>query len=330
MTLSVSTFFKYYIFHPELAPSKGDRVIAMITTIALGFLTFGITHLICYAGFYHNFKNRNLTIKEENTDENRKVTRVYEEIIDSNEETTTLPTPDKKKIETYYQPQPIWVEHELYSEDLFSEGDESALEVVELHEKSLYPMDVEQEPDVIPMDIDEYSYSSGEEEVMHEEVIKVVEEKIEVQEAPKPKVDTEKQIILKDPIFSEYLDDIKVNAEGGKIDYQHALGCLYLLGEKGLKKSKMKAKFWFRRAAEAKHHKSMYQLAKIYYDSREKDPKLLNDAEEWFRKGSEFDPRAAYWLAKFYEEGIVVEKSQEKANELYSQAKQAGFKHFNN
>lgn len=53
MSLTVSSFFNYFIFHPEKLPEKQNRIVALVSSIALGVITLGLTHLICYFALYN-------------------------------------------------------------------------------------------------------------------------------------------------------------------------------------------------------------------------------------------------------------------------------------
>lgn len=52
MSLTVSSFFHYFMFHPEQLPQKQNRIVALASSIALGVITLGLTHLICYFALY--------------------------------------------------------------------------------------------------------------------------------------------------------------------------------------------------------------------------------------------------------------------------------------
>lgn len=80
MDLTVSSFFHYYMFDPGKAQKNSDRVLAMITTIALGVLSLGIAHLICYLAFY----DRHFVILSESSGEQESISQVYRNIIDFN------------------------------------------------------------------------------------------------------------------------------------------------------------------------------------------------------------------------------------------------------
>lgn len=54
MSLTVASFFHYYIFHPIDAP-KNERWAALITSIALGIFSAGIIHLICSSLYSRKF-----------------------------------------------------------------------------------------------------------------------------------------------------------------------------------------------------------------------------------------------------------------------------------
>ena len=78
MDLTVSTFFHYYMFEPTRAEKPAERLLAMITSVALGILSLGIAHLICYYAFF----NRSIVKIDEFQEEQVVVDSVYRRIID--------------------------------------------------------------------------------------------------------------------------------------------------------------------------------------------------------------------------------------------------------
>lgn len=79
MDLTVSSFFHYYMFEPTQAEKPADRIIAMVATIALGILTFGIAQLVCYFTMF----NRNFTVVKD-LDEKQSETLVEEKAEENN------------------------------------------------------------------------------------------------------------------------------------------------------------------------------------------------------------------------------------------------------
>lgn len=80
------------------------------------------------------------------------------------------------------------------------------------------------------------------------------------------------------------------------------------------------AELWFRRAAEAGHDFSQYDLGKLLQRQ-----KRMEEAVSWYEKAAEQgNPYAAYWLGKLYLEGKDVPKDVAKAVEYLSDAAQEG------
>lgn len=78
MDLTVSSFFHFYMFEPTRAERPAERLLAMISTIALGILSLGIAHLICYYTLFDR-----TFIKVEQPDEKQSaVDDLYRRIID--------------------------------------------------------------------------------------------------------------------------------------------------------------------------------------------------------------------------------------------------------
>lgn len=78
MDLTVSSFFHYYMFEPTHAEKPAERVLAMITTIALGILSLGFAHLICYFTVF----NRHFKVVDEPDDKQSAVDNLYKRIMD--------------------------------------------------------------------------------------------------------------------------------------------------------------------------------------------------------------------------------------------------------
>lgn len=86
MDLTVSSFFHYYMFEPTKADNPVDRTLAMITTVALGILSLGIAHLVCYFAFF----NRTVVKVNETTREQGTVDDVYRRIIEMDVDTPSV------------------------------------------------------------------------------------------------------------------------------------------------------------------------------------------------------------------------------------------------
>ena len=86
MDLTVSSFFHYYMFDPVKAENNTDRILATITTIALGVLSLGIAHLVCYFAFYNS---RYIKVSEPQAQQG-KIDDVYRKVIDFNPDEASL------------------------------------------------------------------------------------------------------------------------------------------------------------------------------------------------------------------------------------------------
>lgn len=81
MSLTVSSFFHYFMFHPEKLPEKQNRIVAMVSTIALGVITLGLTHLICYFALY-NRKVVPVKAQEAKTEDKKTQVVAKQELVD--------------------------------------------------------------------------------------------------------------------------------------------------------------------------------------------------------------------------------------------------------
>jgi hypothetical protein len=86
MDLTVSSFFHYYMFDPVRAEKHTDRILATITTIALGVLSLGIAHLVCYFALYNS---RYVKVSEPQ-EQQGKINDVYRRVIDFNPDDASL------------------------------------------------------------------------------------------------------------------------------------------------------------------------------------------------------------------------------------------------
>ena len=82
MELTVSSFFKYYIFHPMEQKKRSDRLIALTSSIALGVLTLGVSHLIVYTAIYQ----KNFTVVKEANQRDQKVKELFKQKVAKEEE----------------------------------------------------------------------------------------------------------------------------------------------------------------------------------------------------------------------------------------------------
>ncbi len=87
MTMSVSSFFQFYMFYPEKASTMRDSIIAMISTIALGVFSFGLAHLFCYVRYSTLLFDKKVIHKEEHTEEEEKVNSIFDQAIHSTNNT---------------------------------------------------------------------------------------------------------------------------------------------------------------------------------------------------------------------------------------------------
>jgi hypothetical protein len=76
--MTISSFFQYYIFHSNRAPSKQSEILSLITSVALGILTLGLIHIFCFAVLY----NRKIAQVINKTEEDKKTTEVFQNTVD--------------------------------------------------------------------------------------------------------------------------------------------------------------------------------------------------------------------------------------------------------
>ena len=118
------------------------------------------------------------------------------------------------------------------------------------------------------------------------------------------------------------------NIEAGDTDSMLDLGAMYLEG-RGVPKDEKTALEWYCKAAELGGHNACRCIGNYYhYDEIEDgtpvptaDPERLEKALYWYKMGSaNEEENCLYELGDFYQYGIIVEKDEEKAFELYWQA----------
>ena len=81
MSLTVSSFFHYYMFHPEQLPQKQNRIVALASSIALGVITLGLTHLICYFALY-NRKVVQVKVEDAKSEDQKAQTVAKHELVE--------------------------------------------------------------------------------------------------------------------------------------------------------------------------------------------------------------------------------------------------------
>ena len=120
------------------------------------------------------------------------------------------------------------------------------------------------------------------------------------------------------------------NADAGDTDAMLDLGAMYAEG-RGVEKDKESALFWYQKAAELDGYRACRCLGNMYkYDVVDdgtpvptNDQERLQKALEWYELGTERnEENCIYELGDFYRYGIIVQKDEKKAFELYSEAYQ--------
>jgi hypothetical protein len=84
--LTIRSFFHYYMFEPVQAEKPAERLLAMVSTIALGILSFGLVHLICY---YTMFERSYLVVKEP-TGQEAKAEQVFQREMSREEDSRSI------------------------------------------------------------------------------------------------------------------------------------------------------------------------------------------------------------------------------------------------
>lgn len=95
---------------------------------------------------------------------------------------------------------------------------------------------------------------------------------------------------------------------------QYYLGCIYENGSRGITQDSKTAFYWFEKAANNGHVKSMYYLARDYFKDRE-------NKRYWMQKAADNgDMEARYFgMAHSYEDGTFTEINLHKALQLYEE-----------
>ncbi len=124
------------------------------------------------------------------------------------------------------------------------------------------------------------------------------------------------------------LDYYIKNADNGDTDSMLDLGAMYLEG-RGVEKDKQKALEWYRKAANLNGYRACRCIGNFYrYDVLDdgtpvptEDPERLQQALEWYQTGAKRqEENCVYELGDYYRFGIIVEKDEKKAFELYQHA----------
>ena len=120
----------------------------------------------------------------------------------------------------------------------------------------------------------------------------------------------------------------KANAENGETDSMLDLGAMCLEG-RGVPKDKEKALMWYEKAAELNGPRSCRCIGNLYkYDVIDDgtpvptaDLERLEKALKWFQLGTERrEENCMYELGDYYRKGVIVQKDEKRAFELYSEA----------
>jgi TPR repeat protein len=108
-------------------------------------------------------------------------------------------------------------------------------------------------------------------------------------------------------------------AAQGDPSASYNLGVMYRDGL-GVAENRQKAESYFLSAAKKGHSDAQYGLARIAYDRKD-----FAQAVEWYGKAAQQgDLQATYNLAYMYHEGLGVDKSYQKANDLFLQVADKG------
>ena len=112
----------------------------------------------------------------------------------------------------------------------------------------------------------------------------------------------------------------KKAADAGDSDAMCWLGNMYYQGE-GVTSDKKTAREWYRKSADQGNSIGMTLLGDWYSEERN-----FGSAREWYKKAMDMgNGRAAYELAKLFEEGKGSNKNAEQAKQLREKAKQLGY-----
>ena len=120
----------------------------------------------------------------------------------------------------------------------------------------------------------------------------------------------------------------QANADAGDTDAMLDLGAMYLEG-RGVPKSEKKALEWYQKAADLGGRNACHCIGNLYrYDVLDDgtpvptaDPERLRGAFAWYQKGAERDEEnCLYELGDYYRKGIIVDRDDERAFDLYWRA----------
>lgn len=120
----------------------------------------------------------------------------------------------------------------------------------------------------------------------------------------------------------------QANADAGDTDAMLDLGAMYLEG-RGVPKSEKKALEWYQKAADLGGRNACRCIGNLYrYDVLDDgtpvptaDPERLRGALAWYQKGAERDEEnCLYELGDYYRKGIIVDRDDERAFDLYWRA----------
>lgn len=118
---------------------------------------------------------------------------------------------------------------------------------------------------------------------------------------------------------------LELSAQAEHINAMTRIGMLYFEG-KYYSKDLLKARFWFKKAADKNDAYAMYNLAVVYYNGIGIDNADLKKAVEYFKKSAALDfPPALYNLSMLYLVGVGVEKDKLISREMLERASSLGY-----
>lgn len=136
---------------------------------------------------------------------------------------------------------------------------------------------------------------------------------------------------------SRAFDYIERAAGLGHVDAIYALGYFYvnggmsnllysdeILNQKRVPKDEAKGLALMRRAAEQGHKTAILNVARFYYDHRDKDPQYIPNALAWYAKGiQENEASCMVDMADILVLGEAVAENLDEAKKLYQRAKRS-------
>jgi len=132
-------------------------------------------------------------------------------------------------------------------------------------------------------------------------------------------------ILLATPVMGSKLDEVRLEAEQGKVKSQLILGYLYFEGKGGVSQNKKEAAKWIGKAAEQGDAEAQFLLG-VMYSGGMGVPQDYREAEKWTRKAAgQGNSSAQNYLGEFYHSGKgAVQKDYKESAKWFRAAAEQG------